>query len=129
MNKKLLIGKIAVVGIVFLILNFLTTGLLAIATWIYLILMVRKRKTCLFHEQIVSKLAENRLKRLKAFLKVAGITFLIAIFGIIVYNVLSGLSKIDEPISFFIGIGALFVFIVATTGGLVIFLQGRQKPI
>ena len=129
MNKKLLIGKIAALGLVYLILNFLTTGVFALATWIYLVFMVRKRKSSLFHEQMEPKLVESNLKRLKVFLKVAGITFLVAIAGIIAHNVLSGLSEIEEPISFFIGIGALLVFIIATAGGLFIFFKGRQKSI
>ena len=129
MNKKPLTGKIAVLGIVFLILGILTTGVLSMAAWKYLILMVRKRKTSLFHDQMEQKTAESRLKRLKALLKVAGITFLVAIVGIISHNLLYGLSETEEPISFFIGAGALLAFIVATTGGLVISLQKRQEPI
>ena len=129
MNKKSLTGKTAVLGIVFLILGILTTGVLSMAAWKYLLLMVRKRKTSLFHDQMEQKTAESRLKRLKALLKVAGITFLVAIVGIISHNLLYGLSETEEPISFFIGAGALLAFIVATTGGLVISLQGRQEPI
>ena len=128
MNRKLLIRIIGVLA-VFLILNFLTTGVLAIATWIYLVLMVRKKKTSLFYDQMEPKLAGSRLKRLKAFLRVAGIMFIVSIAGIIVHNVLSGLSEIEEPISFFIGVGALLVFIIVTAVGLVIFLKGRQKLI
>lgn len=127
MSKKLLSGKIVVLGIVFLILNLLTTGVIAIATWIYLTVMVRKKKTNLFHDQMEPKLAESKLERLKAYLKVAGIAFFVALIGIIVHNVLSGLLETEEPISFFIGFGVLVVFMIATTGGLVIFLQGRQK--
>ena len=91
--------------------------------------MVRKRKNNIFNDQIELKIAERRLKRLKAFLMVAGISFLVFIVGAIVHNVLSGLSEIEESISFFIALVALWVFVIATAGGLVIFLKGRKKTI
>ena len=74
------------------------------------------------------KLAERRLKRLKAFLLVAAISFAGGIVGVIVHNVLYGLSEIEEPFSFIIALAALFVFILATAGGLFVFLKGRRKP-
>jgi len=128
MKKKLLIGVIVVFGIAaafFMIM--LTTGA-AIAAWIYLVYMVRKRKTKIFHDQMEPKLAERRLKKLKAFLLVAAISFAGGIVGVIAHNVIYGLSETEEPVSFIIAISALFVFILATSGGLFIFIRGRQKP-
>lgn len=127
MKKKLLIGIIVVFGIAAAVfLSTLTAGAL-IAVWIYLVYMVRKKKANLFHDQMEPKIAERRLKRLKAFLLVAAISFAVGIVGIIVHNVLYGLSEIEEPVSFYIAISALWVFIIATTGGLVIFLKGQRK--
>jgi len=127
MKKKLLIGIIGVLGIALTIFNPTVMGVLAIATWIYLVLIVRKKKIDIFQDQMEPRLAERRLKRLKAFLLVAGISVLVSIASIIVHNVRSGLSDIEEPISFYIGIVTLYLFILATAGGLIIFLKGRQK--
>ncbi len=131
MKKKLLIGTIVVFGIAAAIaLAMLLTMLIAgalIAVWIYLAWMVWKRKTNIFHDQLEPELAERRLKRLKTFLLVAGISFAVFIVGVIVHNALYGLSEMEEPVSFIIAISALWVFIIATIGGLVIFLKGRRK--
>ncbi len=73
------------------------------------------------------KLAERRLKMLKAFLLVAGISLAVGIVGVILHNAPYGLSEIEEPVSFYIAVLSLWVFIIATIGGLVIFLKGRRK--
>ena len=111
-----------------MIFNPIVMGILAIAFWIYLGVMVWKRKS-IFHEKMEPRLAEKRLKRLEATLILAGISFLVSIVGIIVHNVRSSQSEIEESLYFIIGIMALYVFILATAGGLVIFLKGRQKPL
>jgi hypothetical protein len=89
--------------------------------------MVRKQKDSVFNDQMEQKITKWHLKRLKAFLIVAAFSFLVFIFGAIVHNVLHGLSEIEETVSFFIALVALLVFIVATAGGMVIFLKARQK--
>ncbi len=75
------------------------------------------------------KLAERRLKRLKAFLRVAGISFAMFCVAFILQVVLVGLLEIieEEPVSYYIAFVGLWVFVIATTGGLVIFLKGRRK--
>ncbi|MGB2584202.1 MAG: hypothetical protein WBC89_08630, partial [Dehalococcoidia bacterium] len=83
MKEKLLIGTIVVFGIAAAIL-FLPGVLIAV--WIYLVWMVRKKKTNIFDDQMEPKLAERRLKRLKIFLLVAGISFAVFIVGVIVHN-------------------------------------------
>jgi len=98
-----------------------------LAVWIYLVFVVRKKKISLFHDQVEPKLAERRYKRLKVFLLVAGISLAVGIVGVVVHNALYGLSEIEEPVSFFIAISAIWVFVIATIGGLVIFLKGRRK--
>jgi archaellum biogenesis protein FlaJ (TadC family) len=127
MKRKLLIGTIVVFGIAAAILmSTLIAGAL-IAVWIYLVWMVWKKKTDIFHDQMQPELAERRLKRLKAFLVLAGISFAVFIVGVIVHNALYGLSEIEEPASFVIALVGLGVFMIATVGGLVIFLRGRRE--
>ncbi len=98
-----------------------------VGAWIYLVWMVRKKKTKIFHDQMEPKLAERRLKRLKAFLLVAGISLAVEIVGVVVHNVIYGLSEIEEPVSLVIGVVGLVAFIIATIGSLVTFLKGRRK--
>ena len=128
MKRKLKIGTIIVFGIAAAIVMAMFFAGALIAVWIYLVWMVRKKKTNIFHDQMEPKIAERRLKRLKAFLLVAGISFAVFIVGIIVHNALYGLSEMEEVhVSFIIAISALWVFAIATVGGLVIFLKGRRK--
>ncbi len=128
MKKKLLIGTIVVFGIATAIwMPMLAAGAL-IAVWIYLVWMVRKEKANIFHDQMEPKLAKRRLKMLKAFLLVAGISFVVFIVGTILHGVLGALLEIEEElVSFFIALVGIYVFIIATSGGLVIFLKGRRK--
>jgi len=128
MKKKLLIGVIVVFGIAaafFMIM--LTTGA-AIAAWIYLVYMIRKKKTKIFHDQMEPKIVKRRYKMLKAFLLVAAISLAGGIVGGIAHNVIYGLSETEELVSFFIALAALWLFILATGGGLFIFIKGRRKP-
>jgi hypothetical protein len=86
--------------------------------------MVWKKKTNIFHDQMEQKLAERRLKRLKKFMLVAGISLAVGIVGLIVHNALYGLYEKEELVSFFITLVALWVFNIATIGSLYIFLKG-----
>jgi len=128
MNKKLLI-RIIVVFVIAAATLFFAAALAVptLALWIFLVWIVWKKKINIFHDQIEPKLAERRLKRLKTFLLVAAISFAVGIAGVIVHNALYGLSEIEEPVSFVIALVALWVFVIATIGGLVILLKGRQK--
>jgi len=129
MNKKLVNGIIIVLVVALTITASIPMGVLAIAAWIYLVLRVRKKKTSIFHDQMEPILAEMRLKRLKTSLIVAGFSFPVFIVAAIVHNVLYGLSEIELTVTLIIALLALWVFILATTNGLVIFLKGRQKTI
>ena len=129
MIRKLLIGILVVIGIAVTVLNQLILGILAVGVWIYLFRMVRKQKNSVFNDQMESKISEWHLKRLKAFLIVAGFSFLVFIVSAIVHNVLHGLSEMEDSVFFIIALVAILVFVVATAGGLVIFLKGRQKTI
>lgn len=129
MNRKLRIGIIVVLGIAITVINPLISGILAVIAWVYLVRLVRKQKNSVFNDQMESKISEWHLKRLKAFLIVAGLSFLVFVVSTIVHNVLHRLSGIEESVFFIIALVALLVFIIATAGGLAIFLKGRQKPI
>jgi hypothetical protein len=74
------------------------------------------------------ELAERRLRRLKIFLRVGGISFVVGIVGVIGHNVIYGLTEVEESVFFTIALLGLFVFFISTIGGLVIFLIGRRKP-
>ncbi len=135
MNKKLLIGIIVVFVIAAAIAVRVLFPPLFLAVWIYLVWMVWKKKTDIFHDQTEPKLAERRLKMLKVFLLVAGISLgvlIVLLVGVILYNALYGLNEIDngeiaDAVAHYIAFSSLGVFIVATIGGLVIFLKGRRK--
>ena len=135
MNKKLLIGIIvlfaslviaaAIIRPMFIWMIFWAALIVA---WICLVWMVRKKKTKIFHDQMEPKLAERRLKWLKKFLLVGGISLAMFIFGFILHNALYALLEKEEGVSFFIAIlGGLLLFL-ANIGSLVIFLTGRRKP-
>ena len=127
MKRKILIGVIVVIGIAAAITMIpLTTGA-AIVVWIYLAWMVRKKKTQIFHDQMEPKSAERRLKRLKASLLVAAISFVVFLVSTILLRALSALFKGEEEIFFFITIFFLVLLAVGTIGGLVIFLKGQRK--
>jgi hypothetical protein len=129
MKKKLLIGILIGLGLVVMLFSPFPWGMIfALAFWIYLGVMYRKRKR-VFHEEIEPGLAKKQLKRLKILIIAAGISFTIAIVGIIMHNVQSGLSETEESFYFLIGIVASYLFILASGGGLVIFIKGRRKPI
>ena len=101
-----------------------------VGVWIYLVWMVRKKKTNIFHDQMEPKLAERRLKWLKTFLLVAGISFavfVVLMVGVVLYNAVYGMSEIADAVAHYIGFSSLGMFYIATIGGLVIFLKGRRK--
>ena len=153
MSKKLLIGLIALfavsVGLFIVGVNrvihpmFSTLGLVLapIGVWIYLAWMVRKKKNKIFHYQMEPESAERRLKTLKIFLRVGGISLVVGILSAVLHNVVymlfihfagedfwerTGIG--DEPVFFIITILAIFVWIIATIGGLIVFILGRRKP-
>ena len=135
MNRKLLIGiNVVIIGLVIaaainnpLWIPMLLVGVAPIVVWIYLVWMVRKEKTKIFHDQMEPELAERRLRRLKIFLRVGGISFVVGIVGVVGHNVVSALLEKEEPVFFTIALVGLFVFFIATIGGLVIFLKGRRR--
>jgi hypothetical protein len=124
MSKNLLI-RIGIAAAILLLVGAL--ALPAIVAWICLIWMVWKRKANIFHDQMDPKATEGHLKRLKVFLLVAGISLVGGIAGVVGHNAVYALTEIEESVLFWIAIAALWVFILATTGGVEIVLKGRRK--
>ena len=118
MKKKLLVGAAIILGIAAMVFNVVTVALALVVVWGCLIWMIWKKK---------AELAEKYLKRLKALLLGAGISFVVAIVGVIMHNALYAMNEVEEHTWFLVAIVALFVFSTATIGGLVIFLKGRRK--
>ncbi len=102
------------------------SAIILVGVWIYLVWMVRKKKTKIFHDQMEPKLAERRYKRLKTFLLIAGIGFAVVI-GDILHIAIFRPPDYEGPVSIVIAWLGFMAFIIATIGGLVIFLKGRQK--
>lgn len=85
-----------------------------------------------FYDRVEPKLGEKELRRLKAFLQVAGIAAGACIASFILHNVIGGLLGIEEPVFFVIAVilspGAIAVGLI---GSLVIFARGlvrKQLP-
>ncbi len=128
MKNKLLYGILIGLGsVVMLFMAFPIGMLIALAFWVYLGVLFWKRKR-VFHEEIEPQLAKKQLKRLKILSIVAGISFIIAVVGIVTHNVQSSLPETKESLYFFIGIIATYIFILASVVSFVIFLKSRQNP-
>ena len=104
--------------------TFIAVAAIPVGIWIYLAWMVWKKKTKIFRDQMEPKLAERRLKRLKTFLLVGGMSFAMFWLNILVGNVIFD----KDPFSYFIAYVSAGLFVIATIGGLVIFLKGQEKP-
>jgi hypothetical protein len=128
MKRKLLIGLIVLLVIAAAFFLIMLTAGAAIAVWIYLAWMVWKKKIQIFHKQMEPKLAERRLKMLKASLLVAAISMVGGIVGVVMHNAIYAASETEEAVFFFIALAAIWLFTLATGGSLAIYLKGRQKP-
>ena len=135
MNRKSLIGIIGLSAILVIatainrpFFLWIIFGAALIVVWICLVRTVRKKKTKIFHDQMEPELAERRLKILKFFLQVAAISLAVGVVGVVLHNVLSAWLDMEEAVSFVIAILALFLWIMATIGSLVVFIMGRRKP-
>ena len=124
MDKRLLIYILGIAAAIFL---FGISDLIALGILIYLVWMVWKQKINVFNQPQGPNAVKRHFRKLKALLIVAGFSFLVLIAGTIGHNVISGLIGREETFYFIFAIVAHLVFVVATTGGLVIFLKGRGK--
>ena len=129
MNNKLLIGIIVVFVIAAAIFLPMLIAGASLVVWIYLVWMIREKKISLFHDQVEPKLAERRYKMLKAFLLVAGISFVVAIVGVIGHNAIYALNEIEEPVFFIIALVGIYAFSIATIGGSVIYFKGLRNKL
>jgi len=79
----------------------------------------------LFYDRVKPKLDEGRLRMLKIFLLIAGISLGAFIISVFLHNALSALFDIEEPVFFVI---AVFIsplaFAVGLIGSLVMFIKG-----
>ncbi|MCX6012740.1 MAG: hypothetical protein NTV30_04900 [Chloroflexi bacterium] len=108
-------------------INWVLFGYILIGVWIYMVLVLWKKKASLFHDKVEPNSAERLYKILKAFLLIAGVSLAVSVIAIVLHNGLSALNETDESISFYTGLVALGVFMIATICGLVIFLIGSRK--
>lgn len=122
MNRKLIIGILVALWIVVTIFNPLISGILAVGVWIYLVGAVRKQKDSVFNDHMTPFLTERHFNWLKTLLIISGISFLVFIVFAIAHNVLE-----EEFFSLVIALVAVWVLVLSTAGGLVLFLSGRQK--
>lgn len=128
MKRKLLIGLIVLLVMAASFFLIMLTAGAAIAVWIYLVWMVWKKKTEIFHEQMEPELAKRRLKMLKASLLVAAISIVGVIVGVVMHNAMYAATGTEEAVFFWIALSTIWLFTLATGSGLAIYLKGRQKP-
>ena len=95
-----------------------------VGVWIYLVFMVWKKKTNIFHDQMEPKLAERRLKWLKVFLLVVGLS-LATFIGFMLHIVIFGPP--DYEGGFFIAFFSIILLLIGLIGSLVILRKGRRK--
>ena len=129
MKRKLVIGILVVLGIAVIAFASILIAVFLIVGWVYLVWMVRKKKINLFDDQMEPELVERRYKMLKIFLLVGGISLPVAIGGVVMHNVQYALTGIEESLFFIIALVGIYAFNIATIGGLVIALKGRQKQV
>ena len=102
-------------------------GVILLAAWIYLVYVTLKKKTNLFHEQMEPELAERRLRKLRKFLLVAGIS-VAAFISVTLYAAIVAPSEegtASAAVFSILGFCSV-LFSIGTVGGLVIFLKGRR---
>ena len=119
MTKKLLIGiAVVFVGAV-TVSNPLMSVVLAVGVWIYVARMVSKNENTVVSHHLKT--------RIKTFLIVAAVSFVLFLVGAIVHNVLSGLSETEEAVFLLVSLFASGVVVVSTAGSMALFLKERGK--
>ena len=102
-------------------------AVIPLAAWIYLVYVTLKKKTNLFHDQMEPELAERRLRKLKKFLLVAGISVAASIAALL-YAVRAQPPEESAAgnVVFFTVLFFVVLFLIGTIGGWVIYLKGRR---
>lgn len=126
-KRKVLIGVIVVAGIAAAFLMIPLTTLAAIVIWIFLVWNIRKKGINLFDEHIEPELVARRCRLMKTALIVAAISFIGGITGTVLHNVLYAVAEEEDAVTFIIALSTLWLFILATGGGLVIYLTGQRN--
>ncbi len=109
--------------------SFVAVASIPAGVWIYLAFMAWKRKTRIFHDQTEPESAERRLKVLKVFLLVAGISLVVGVVFVLLGIAIFGETEEEGVVvHLIIPLSLAMVFLIGTVGGLVTFLLGRQKP-
>ena len=126
-KRKILIRVIVVVGIAAAFLFIVLTTIAAIVIWIYLVWNIRKKGISLFREQMEPELIARRYRLMKIALIVAAISFIGGISGAVLHNALYAVAQEEDAVTFIIALSALWLFVLATGGGLVIYLTGQRN--
>ncbi len=126
MYKKVLIRILIGLAIVFVIINAVIMVIPALAFWIYLGVILEKEKR-IIPENLDPESVQKHMKTLKTLLIIASISLPVSISGIVMHNIRSGQTGTEEILFFYVGLIALYVFILASAGGMLIFFKGRQK--
>ena len=117
MIRKLLIGIAVVFGVAVTVSNPLMSVVLAVGIWIYVARMISKNENTV--------VSHHMKTRIKTFLIVAAVSFVLFLVGAIVHNVLSGLSETEEAVFLLVSLFASWVVVVSTAGGMALFLKER----
>ncbi|WP_163322127.1 hypothetical protein [Draconibacterium mangrovi] len=127
-DKKLLNGLVIGIGVMVMIFFAFPWGIIiSLAFWIYLGITLRKKHS-FFSPEMEATLVVKLQKRLKGLLTIAVISLPVAIAGVIIHNVHSGKTGSEESLFFYIGVIAEYFFVLASAGGIITFLKGRQNP-
>ncbi|MGD8727776.1 MAG: hypothetical protein PVH40_09030 [Gemmatimonadales bacterium] len=125
--KRLLLGVAVVLGIAVTSFNPPVALILAAGVWIYLVRMVSQHENTALGDQLEPAMTERHLKNLKALLGVAGFAFLVSIASAVVHNVSPDLFGLEEIVSLLVALAAIWVSVIATAAGMVLFLKERQR--
>ena len=119
MIRKLLIGIAVVFGVAVTVSNPLMSVVLAVGVWIYVARRISKNENTVVSHKLRT--------RIKPFLIVAAVSFVLFLAGAIAHNVLSGLSETEEVVFLLVSLFASGVVVVSTAGGMALFLKERGK--
>ena len=119
MIRKLLIGIAVLFGVAVTVSTPLMSVVLAMGVWIYVARMVSKNENTV--------VSHHMKTRIKTFLMVAAVSFVLFLVGAILHNVLSGLSETEESVFLLVSIFASWVVVVSTAGGMALLLKERGK--
>ena len=136
MNNKFLIGIIAAIIVLLIVGEILAASeilfvshfitWIPLAVWIFLVWRVWKKGTSLFHDQMEPEIAKRRLKWLKIFMLLGGISYALLGICIFFWVGITGQPGMEDAVGLIpFPLGLLCA--VGIIGSLVIFFKGRRK--